>query len=263
MGEILFVGATLVCLLVVYVFLLPKSQRKIKVRREDWSKIYEPMGLLRALCNGLLSAFCWVSFDAIDNAGMGVTIGAIVGIFAAATATRGGVVRMIADAGYTALGMVGAAQAVVQFATPHEGQEWMDVGQNLAVLALVLVFAVWGFGLSFLRGRIPVTAGLVLFGSLEICLYISSPLGTALLANVPSVLGSLVVATILGYGSVRWPDTVVVAAAFGTGFCVFAASLLGVSTNTVTTPGLSIVIVAAFLVPFFLARAVPGVTVRH
>lgn len=263
MGEIFFVAAALVCLLLVYAVLLPKSKLRFKVKREDWSEIYKPMGWLLALSSGLLAAFCWVSFDAINDTGMGVTIGAVVGIFAAATAMRGGLIRMIADAGYTALGLVGSAQSVVQFATPKDGQQWADVGQNLAVLALVLVFAVWGFCLSFIRGRIPVTAGLVLFGSLEICLYISSPLGTSLLSSVPSLLGSLVVATILGYGSVRWPNSVIVAAAFGTGFCIFAASLLGISTNTVTTPGLSILIVFSFFAPFLLVRTASRVVLQR
>lgn len=245
MTEVISIGVALAGLLFIWVVLF---------KREGVKKKHEAMGGLRALSSGLLAAMCWASFDAIDNVGTGLVVGALVGITAGTTAGMSGPVRMVLDSVYMALGLVGSAHSVMQFATPREGQQWSEVGQNLAVLALVLIFAGWGFFLAFLRGKIPVGAALALFGTLEICMYISSPLGTALLASVPSVLMSLTVAVLLGLSAVMWPESVIVSAGLMTGFCVLAAELLGVTANSATTPWVATSILFAFTVPFFMSR---------
>jgi hypothetical protein len=247
MMEVISIGAVLVGLLYVYAILFKRGGR---------TKSYVAMGGPRALASGLLAAMCWASFDAIDSEVVGLLIGAVCGIVAAVTAWQDGIVRMVMDSCYMALGLVGSANSVVQFATPHDGQQWKDVGLNLVVLALILIFAFWGFGSAFVRGRIPVSAALALFGVLEICLYLASPLGSSLLSSIPSVLGSLTVAVILGAWAAWKPDSdlLILVAGLSVGFCVLAAQFYGVSSNSVTSPWVATSILFGCAVPFFLMR---------
>ncbi|WP_458116762.1 hypothetical protein [Arthrobacter sp. D2-10] len=206
--------------------------------------------------SGVLVALCFLEIGAVRDEVSALILGAGTAILSAVCAFAWGALRLVIHAFYGFVGLVGTAYAIGRFA----GQVHDDWGRFLALL-LVLIFFAWGAAIAFAAGRLQVKSALGLFGSVQLLIFLASPLATQILTDqgalLLSLIGGVIMGLVSGMNSVWVEISASIVISFES-FMVFSGAFVDSSGTliSVAESNARILILLGFFVPFVLIRLV-------